>query len=180
MATDQLKNPAIVSAQYTFTTVPVFPAETLKNAAYSTSAAHALGYDKQHTVFGLGVQQADGTDVVNATTKLYHMMYPGRILSFSVHIIDAPTGGNKQYTVDLQKKSAGASSWTSLLSSVITISSADTDDDVEDGTLISDPSLTGEDALRVVVTATGTTGSQGQGFIASARVAEAPADVTLM
>jgi hypothetical protein len=171
---------AIVSGIWVFTGSVNLPDASVENSHFSSDPTKALSYEKAHHTFGLHYSQAEGGDVATATQLMYMCTFPAIVLSFAVRIFTAPTGGDKQYTVDLKTRAGGGAAWSSLLSSVITVSSADADNDVEEATLIGDPSLAAQGSLQIVVTATGTTGSQGQGMIASIRLAEAPASTAVM
>lgn len=108
--------------------------------------------------------QKDGTDVVSETQVLYVAGAAGTVARVEVRPTTAPDGGDKQYTIDVQKASDASGSWSSLLTGAITLDDADTDDTLVAGTLIATPTYADGDAIRVVVTASGSTGDQGQGF----------------
>jgi hypothetical protein len=55
------------------------------------------------------------------------------------------------------------------------MSSADVSDTLNDGTLVASPVYSIDDGIRIVITATGSTGSQGQGFVAVAQLDESGA-----
>lgn len=107
--------------------------------------------------------QANGADVASSTELLHIAKAAGTVRSVEVRVTTAPTGGDKQFTVDVQKASDGSGSWTSLLTGVITVDSGEADDTKIAGTLVASPSFVEGDAVRVVVAASGSTGSQGQG-----------------
>lgn len=170
---------AVIAGNWTFTGALTPSPGCVKNSHFSDAADSALSYLKQHTTFALWYGQANGSDVASATQVIYTAQFPAEVLSVDVRLSTAPTGGDKQFTVDVQQAADGSGSWSSLLSSVITASASDADDDVLPGVLIGDPSLDATDSIRVVVTASGSTGSQGQGFAVSIRVAEAPTTTEL-
>lgn len=122
----------------------------------------------------LGYGQKDGIDVVSETKLLYIAHAAGTVQRVRVRPTTAPTGGDKKFTVDIQKASNASGTWTSLLTAVITVDSSSADDTYQDGSLIASPTLSGGDAVRVVITASGTTGSQGQGFVVSVHLDEDP------
>ena len=142
-------------------------------ADLNVSATAAIDADKLQHRHALNYAQADGADVVSATQLLHVARAAGTLKSVEVRVTTAPTGGDKQFTVDVQQDSDGGGSWTTQLTGVITMSSADSDDTLEAGTLIGSPTLADGDALRVVVTASGTTGSQGQGVVVTVNLDEA-------
>jgi len=122
--------------------------------------------------YALNHGQADGSDVASETKLLHIARGDGELLGFEVRPTTAPTGGDKQYTVDIQKDADADGSWSSLLDAVITVDSSSVDDTLQAATLVADPSFEDGDALRIVITASGSTGSQGQGFVAAAIVKE--------
>lgn len=124
---------------------------------------HAIHYGKPN-----------GSDVASETQLLHVARADGEIVSIELRPTTVPTGGDKQYTVDVLKAEDGGSSWTSVLSSVITVDSGETDDTVITAVLDGTPTYEDGDALRVVVTASGSTGSQGQGFVLTITVNEEP------
>ncbi len=111
--------------------------------------------------FGKDHRQASGSDVASKTELIHVASYAGVLNGFKVGIDVSPTGGDKQFTVDLQK-STGGGAFASVLSAVVTIDSGKADRSVTLGTIAA-ASYAAGDIFRVVVTASGTTGSQGQG-----------------
>lgn len=106
--------------------------------------------------------QADGADVASETQLVGIVRgTAGTIRGVEVVTTTAPTGGDKKFTVDVQKGNQ-STGYATVLSSVITIDSAVSDREVVAGTL-SVTSLADGDSLKVVVTASGSTGSQAQG-----------------
>ena len=139
------------------------------------SAGAAIDADKLQHRHAISYSQVDGTDVASATQLLFIARAACTVVSVEVRPTTAPTGGDKQFTVDIQKATDGSGSWSTLLSSVVTMSSADSDDTLEAATLIGSPTLVDGDAIRVVVTASGSTGSQGQGVNVTVNLDEAAA-----
>ena len=115
----------------------------------------------------LHYSQAPGTDVVSETKLLRVCRGDGVLTQVAVRPSVVPAGGDKQYTVDVQLAADGSNSWTSLLTGVVTISSADTGHTRQLGTLVADPAVEDGDTIRIVITASGSTGSQGQGLVVS-------------
>lgn len=146
------------------------PAGFLTDAMVASGAN--IDADKLEHRHHIGYDQAGGSDVVSATRMLYIARGAATIKKITARVTTAPTGGDKQFTVDVQKAANGSSSWSSLLSTVITFSSADSNNTKEDGTLIGSPVLSAGDALRVVITPSGSTGSQGQGMVVSVHLDE--------
>lgn len=118
--------------------------------------------------------QADGSNVVSETKLLHIARATGAIKDIEARVTTAPAGGDLQFTVDVQKASDGSGSWTSLLDSVLTFADGDSDDTLKPGTLIASPSIADGDAIRVVITASGSTGSQGQGLGVTINLDENP------
>ncbi len=134
----------------------------------ATHPASATKFNASNVIhhFGKDHRQASGSDVASKTELVHVASYAGTINGFKVGISVAPTGGDKQYTVDLQK-STGGGAFASILSAVVTIDSGKSDRSVTAGT-ISSPTYAAGDIFQVVVTASGTTGSQGQGVVCEA------------
>lgn len=134
-----------------------------------TSAEVAAGTnidaDKLQHRHAIYYAQADGADVASETKLMHIARTAATVHSVELRPTTAPTGGDKQYTVDVQEEADAGSSWTSLLSSVITVDNTSVDNTKQNGTLIGTPSVADNAAVRVVVTASGSTGSQGQGFV---------------
>lgn len=174
MGTISLPSDLSVNAQgYVSLSQVSLPSNCVRNAQVASDAAIAVG--KVVHLLTANAVQASGADVASKTELVYCCRASGgaTIVDIAVAISTAPTGGDKQYTVDVQK-STGGGSFASILSAVETISSADTSRTVSAPT-ISSASLVQGDILQVVVTASGSTGSQGQGVVTSVRIAEASA-----
>lgn len=148
------------------------PAAAVANTQVS-GTADILATKVRHQ-FPISWSQKDATDVVSETVLLHIANADGDIHAFEVRPTIVPTGGDKQYTVDIQMAADGSGSWTTLLSAVITVSTSSTANTLIAGTLTDTSYLNGE-AVRIVVTASGSTGSQGQGFVATLWLREKPA-----
>lgn len=114
--------------------------------------------------FVVRYSQADGSDVASATEAV-HCVYGDTVTVVGVEVQPqtAPTGGDKQFTVDVQK-SAAAAAYATILSAVVTVDNTSVDRTVQAGTLSTTTASDG-DSFRVVITASGSTGSQGQGVV---------------
>lgn len=111
--------------------------------------------------------------VVASETKVIRSSYAtGSVKAFIVSVDTAPTGGDKAFTVDLQK-STGAGAYASVLSAVITINSSSTAKTAYSAT-ISSASYSANDLFKVIVTTSGSTGTQGYGVQATAFFDENP------
>ena len=153
-----------------FTGPTSFPDGSITNTKVAASADIAA--NKLQHRHAISHSQKDGTDVVSETIMLYIARASGTLARFVVRPRLVPTGGDKQYTVDIQKAVTGSNTWTSLLTAVVTVSSSDTNDVVKGGTLIGSPVYVLNDTIRFVITASGSTGSQGQGVAIEATVDE--------
>ncbi len=172
MATSELRGDyAFTDGTVSFGNAPSLPASTVNNNNVGTSPAIAAAKTvHRHYV---NYNQIDGTDVVTATQVLHVMRAAGTVISIEVRPTTAPTGGDKQFTVMVAKAAEGSGSWTNLQTGDIVMSNADTDDTLEAATVTATALLDG-DAIRVVVTASGSTGSQGQGFALTVNLDENP------
>lgn len=132
-----------------------------------------IGAQKMEHQHNVPYSQADGAAVVSETKAVWVATATGTIESFVVRPQTVPISGDLQYTVDVQKAAAASGTYTTILSSVVTISSADTDETEENGTL-STTSYSDGDCFQVVVTTSGSTGTQGQGVIAMLKLREQP------
>lgn len=116
--------------------------------------------------------QKNGTDVVSETIVKYIAKTAGSLIRFVVRPTIVPVGGDKAYTIDIQKAVNGSSSWTSLITAPVSVAAADTNDVVKAGILIGSPVYALNDAIRFVIATSGTTGSQGQGICIEAELDE--------
>jgi len=149
-----------------------FPAGALTDTNINSDADIAASKLVHRHAISYG--QANGSDVITETKLLHITKAAATVQLIEVRPTTAPSGGDKQFTVDIQKAADGSSSWSSLLSAVITVSTGSTDDTRQVGTLIGSPTLADDEALRVVITASGATGSQGQGFVVTVNLDEEP------
>lgn len=122
-------------------------------------------------------RQKTGTDVATATEDIAiaragTSTTTSTILSFEATCTTAPTGGDKAFTVDLQR-STSEGAFATVLSSVLTFDNTKTSRRVYTATLSSLTFLDG-DIFRVIVTTSGSTGSQGQGLLCELRLDEQP------
>lgn len=170
----QHRGPQIFEDNVTFQGNTYFPENSIDARAISDDANHRLAAAKQVHRFDLQYQQADGGDVASATQKLRLARGAGTLVAVEVRPTTAPTGGDKQYTVDVQKASNGSASWSSLLNAALAIDATDANETKAAATLAATPTYAAGDALRIVVTASGSTGSQGQGFVVLIALEEQP------
>lgn len=116
--------------------------------------------------------QKNGTDVTTETKMVHIAKAAGTIQTIEVVSATAPTGGDKAFTVDLHK-STGGGAFATVLSAVVTVNSSDTDRVIEAGTL-STATYADGDIFAIVVTTSGSTGSQGQGLCVTVNFDEQP------
>lgn len=150
------------------------PDGSLKTSHWSSSAADRLATSKQVHRMDLTYQQAPGSDVASATAYLRVCRGAGEVLAVKVRPMTAPTGGDKAFTVDVKKAAEASGTFTSLLNSVVTVNSSSADNTVQDATLAATPTTAAEDCIQVVIAASGSTGSQGQGVCVSIYYEEDP------
>lgn len=134
------------------------------NAVPGRSAVHR---------FSVGHQVVSGTAVLAlANMPIHYFRNSGKVLAINVVPFTAPTGGDLAYTVDL-KKGNQATPVATILSSVVTINSSDADRQANAGTLSSSPTTCAAgDFLSLTVALTGSTGTQGQGYVITVDVEE--------
>lgn len=148
------------------------PAGTIHGDDFASDADVEVEY-LEHEHVAKYVQN-EGSDVATQTQLIYTCKAAsgGLIRKLFITPSTAPTGGDKQFTVDV-KKSTGGGAFATILSGVVTISSADTSRVQQDATssVNTDTLVTG-DILQIVITASGSTGSQGQGVLVEVVVDE--------
>lgn len=140
------------------------PANTITDAMINASAEIAAS--KQVHYHPLHFSVCDGADVASTTGDgiSIHTVKGATATVKAVQVIcnDAPSGGDKAFTVDVKKAGSGVSP-TSILTGTIAVANGSTDYAVASGTIAS-PALTVGQTLLVVVAVSGSTGTQGQGL----------------
>lgn len=169
-----IRNPVIFHDTVSFVGTVSIPDGTVDNAAFSSAAADRLATAKQVHRVDLHYDQAPGSDVATATKLLRIARGTGTLLGLEVRPITAPTGGDKAYTVDVQKAANASGSWASMLSAAVTVNSSSVDNTKQSGTVSGTGAVAAGEALRLVVTASGSTGSQGQGLLVTIWYEENP------
>jgi len=139
----------------------------------SVSASADISASKVEQQYSITYRQDDGADVVGAIAPI-HIVYgaTASLMAVKVACVDAPSGGgDKAFTVDVRRANQGTPSPATVLTGVVTINNGRADCEVVSGTVAS-ASLVSGDMLLVVVSASGTTGVQGQGLIVTLIVRE--------
>jgi hypothetical protein len=151
------------------------PPNTVDNDHISSDPGKRIAASKLIHRLDITGGQPDGQDVASETRLLRIVRGAAELLSFTIRPTTLPSGGgDKEYTVDLQAAANASNSWTSLLDAAVLVDALGTVDQKIEATLATTPTLAAGGALRLVVTASGTTGNQGQGFAFTAAIAEAP------
>lgn len=101
-----------------------------------------------------------GTDVTTKTRVIHIAKADGDIAAVEVVCETAPTGGDKAFTVDIQKGNAGGA-YATILSSVVTMNNSDADRTLNTATLSTTTYLDG-DQFKVIITTSGSTGTQAK------------------
>jgi len=131
-----------------------------------------IGAGKLTHRYPLNYAQADGADVVTETQILGIMYKAGSLVAVRVVPTTAPdTSAGKQYTVDIQKSTA-AGAFATVLSSVVTVDDSSTDLTVQAAVLSGSNTHIAGDVYRAVITASGSSGNQGQGLGVTAIIEE--------
>lgn len=157
-------------------------AKTLVPSALCVSNSHvaaaagivATKLEHQHS---LTYKQDDGTDIAAAIAGLWTCRgATATIVAIQVVCIDAPSGGDKHFTVDLKKCNEGSPAPATVLTAVIdsdTYGGAGEATDAEVGVgAIASAALVAEDTLVIDIALLGSTGTQGQGLIVTVTVRE--------
>lgn len=146
------------------------PVNVIKDAQVASDAK--IGAAKLVHQFHVRHSQKDGTDVVTETMVVFNAKAAGTLVRVAVVPIIAPTGGDKAFTVDVQKGNQ-STAFATVLSPVVTINNTVANREVKTGT-ITVAAFAANDTIKVVLTTSGTTGSQGQGVLVQLTVQEDP------
>ena len=150
------------------------PAGVLTDSEFSSSASDRLTAAKsEHKKKARYTTDEVSTTVASVSKSVFLFNAAGTIEAVKVRPDTAPTGGDLQYTVDVQKAASGSGSFSSILSSVVTVDSSSSDNTEQAGSVQTSDASAG-DNLRVVVTTSGSTGTQGSGLTVEIDVAEDP------
>lgn len=147
-----------------------YPAESIGDADIEQDAAiQATKVIHQHAIH---YDQAAGADIVAQTRIVHTFRDDAEIIAVDVVLSTAPTGGNKQLTVDA-KLGNQSTAFASILTGVITVDSSKANREVVAGVVNTTAAVAG-DTLEIVVAVSGSTGSQGQGLSVTVWIREAP------
>jgi len=168
--TTRLESDLYVNGNVSMASVSL-PAAAVRNANIEGNA----GIEASKVVhrFPTHYRQDEGADVASKTAPVHIAAAAATVAAVKVLCVTAPTGGDKQYTVDV-KKGNQAGAYATILTGVVTINSSKANREVTSGTLSGTPTLAAGDSLQVVVTASGSTGSQGQGLLVEVILHENP------
>lgn len=146
------------------------PSGTVDNDDVAAGAAIATSKMLHRIV--IPYWQADGADIAAAIVPVYTCrVATAEIIAIEVAVVDAPSGGNEGFTVDLHIADEGAPTPASVLDAVVTYDDDQTDCEVLAGT-ISSADLVAGDSLLIVVAILGATGAKGQGLIVTLTIDE--------
>ncbi len=141
------------------------PPESLGDAYWSSTAADALVVAKQKHRFAVAFPLTDGTDVT-ALTKLIHVAGgAGKVTGIEVTPGEtAPNGGDKKWTVDVLKSTAGGA-FASIIDTTKDVGQSSVALTPETPLTVSASTYKVSDVFQVVVTVSGSSGNQGQGGV---------------
>ena len=147
-----------------------FPPGSVTNSNFSSNSADRLDATKaSHQKHITWTTATDATEV-SAVEKVLHVAQgAGTIVAAYVHNITAPTGGDKDYLVDIVKD-AGDGTFSSILSSDI---ASPADDSVGSGTLAT-TAYSQYDVFKLDMNTSGSTGTNGSGVTVTLILNEAP------
>lgn len=158
-----------VAGQLTMGSI-VLPPGSVSNTNLDLSLTDPIDAEKVEQQYAVDYRQTTGAIIVTQTQDV-HIVHgaSGEIVSVDITATTAPTGGDKKFTVDVMKGSAGVAFATVLTAP------ADYDDDQADreivtASLVASPTLADGTILRVIITASGATGTQGQGLVVTITV----------
>lgn len=153
------------------------PTGSLSNSNWSTSSSDRLAATKVVATIPFTVSTDPAVVVGAGRSYLMHRARgAGTIVQFSASITTAPTGGDYAYAIDLQKLANGGGaygSYSTVLSSTITINSSTAANTKVSATL-SAADYVADDQFKIVITRSGSTGTEGYGILIDAHVQEAP------
>jgi hypothetical protein len=160
----RIEEELVLAGIVVFAKSPRLPAGAIGDADIEAGAD--LAASKLEHEHRIPYAQADGADVA-AETRIVHL-----VRGVSAEVIDVdvvcqtPPTGDHTVSVDVQKADQASGALASILSATIDIDDTTAAYEILSGSIAS-ASLDAGDALAVVVTTAGTTGSQAQGLAAA-------------
>ena len=162
MAISTIRSDLQVDGQFTATSVTL-PSACVGNAQVKTG--DLIDHNKMEHLFPIQVPIGNsGTDVADVTRIAHIVRKAGSVVAVEVVAETAPTGGDKKFTLDVQKGSQSVA-FATILSAVITYDNTRANKQVVAGT-VTVPTLAAGDQLKIIADASGTTGSQAQNAMA--------------
>ena len=107
--------------------------------------------------------QNTGADVVAETVPLHAAAFAGTSIEVRCRVETAPAGGDKTFSVEVQKAADLSTTYATIQSAPIQFAAGDPNGSTKTAVLTVTPISPG-DQFRLVVTIAGTTGAQAQGF----------------
>lgn len=119
---------------------------------------------------------AAGTTVASLASRLLHIVRgaTGTLIALRAVAITAPVGGDRKFTVDLQKSTSGGAFATVLTTPLEFSVATSAADRIAKTAVINTSGLVAGDLLQLVVTASGSTGTQGAGLLVDLLLDEKP------
>lgn len=150
----------------------VYPKESLDNSAVDPSAAiEATKLIHRHVA---RYYQAAGADVAAVVVPVHLFRGDATIVAVEAIPLTAPAGGDKAFAVDVKKGNQSTPPVTILSAPLaVSVAAGVSDREEVDGILAVTTAADG-DFLEVVITVSGTTGTQGQGVLVTVWFDEKP------
>lgn len=149
------------------------PAGSIANTNVSSTAGDRISAEKTEAQYSVVWATATATTTVASVTKTIHAAEAaGTIVGLAVCPESVPDG-DYQYTVDIQKAADASGSFSSILSSAEVVDSTSTDYTRQD-VAINTTSYSADDRFQIVITASGTSGTQGAGLTVRLTLREEP------
>jgi hypothetical protein len=149
------------------------PAGSVTTSTFSAIAADRLAYTKA-VHYGQHLFQIPLATTVASQTVAVYMAYGSATISHLwIRPLTSPAGGDLKYTVDLRKSVDGSATLASVLSAAVEISSADTSQ-TQQAANVTTTGVDAKDVLYIVITTSGSTGTQGAGLVVALGISEQP------
>lgn len=153
------------------------PAGSIKDTHVSSSSADriAAGKTQHQKTFTVDTDPAVAVSASDSRDYLRHRAVgAGTVTDFNASLEAAITGAYT-YTIDLQKATDGSNTFSSVLTSTITLDNATAADTKVAATVDSTKAdYVADDRFKIVVTRAGASGTDGQGLLVAATVNENP------